>query len=421
MFKTLRAVEYSELMVLFLVQGAALGMWTVPLSRVLDAHGLHAIKPFAFAASAVAAFVSPLIFGAMADRQASPARVLGGLSLATGGAMALATTAIMLGWSWWVVLLLIQFHALCASPTFGLASTIAFSRVVDSKKEFGPIRAMATFGWMAGCWLISALRADASPVAGYTGAAMWLVVAAFTMFFSGPERLKSTGPVSWRQRLGLDALTLLKNRDHRVVFITTALFAIPLAGFYPYTPTHLRDLGFERTTAWMSIGQVTEIVGMFSLGALLLKWRLKWIFTFGLAFGVLRFALSALDRKWWLIAGVTLHGCSFTLVLITAQIYLDQRIDSAWRARAQALLTLMNGGFGNLLGYLGTGWWFNACTEEAATHWPPFWSGLSLTVAAVMIYFLIAYHGRGVGLHPAPETQEALKSSSPSFPSSSSI
>ena len=71
------------MVVLFFLQGAALGMWIVPLSTVLDAHGLHAIKPFAFAATALAAFLSPLIFGAMADRQASPVIVLRGLSLAT--------------------------------------------------------------------------------------------------------------------------------------------------------------------------------------------------------------------------------------------------------------------------------------------------------------------------------------------------
>src|SRR5262249_6530985 len=68
--------EYIELVVLFFVHGAALGMWFVPLSTVLDGHGLHAIKPYAFAASAVAAFVSPLFFGAMADRHASPVVVL---------------------------------------------------------------------------------------------------------------------------------------------------------------------------------------------------------------------------------------------------------------------------------------------------------------------------------------------------------
>jgi len=67
-----------ELVALFFLQGAALGMWFVPLSNVLDAHGLHDIRPLAFAASALAAFISPLIFGAMADRHASPVLVLRG-------------------------------------------------------------------------------------------------------------------------------------------------------------------------------------------------------------------------------------------------------------------------------------------------------------------------------------------------------
>ena len=85
----------------------ALGMWFVPLSTVLDAHGLHQIKPYAFATSALAAFVSPLLFGAMADRHLGPVRVLRGLSIATALAMALATTAIQLGWNAWLVLGLI--------------------------------------------------------------------------------------------------------------------------------------------------------------------------------------------------------------------------------------------------------------------------------------------------------------------------
>src|SRR3989442_1778816 len=157
-------------MALFFIQGAALGMWIVPLSRVLDAHGLQAIKPYAFASSALAAFVSPLIFGAMADRHVSPVKVLRWVSLATAAAMALASTAIQLRWNPWLVLALIQLHALCSSPTWSIASTIVFARLADAKKEFGPVRAMATLGWMAGCWLVSALNADASALAGYSGA-----------------------------------------------------------------------------------------------------------------------------------------------------------------------------------------------------------------------------------------------------------
>ena len=385
-------------------------MWFVPLSNVLDTHGLHEIKSYAFATSAIAAFISPLIFGAMADRHASPVKVLRGLALATAGAMALATTAIQLRWSPWLVLALIQLHALCSSPTWSISSTIVFARLEDAKKEFGPIRAMATLGWMAGCWLVSWLNADSSTLAGYTGAVTWLGVVTFTFFLPVLETPPSAEHLTLRQRLGLDALTLLKNPDHRVVFITVALFAIPLCGFYPFTPPHLRELGLQRTSAWMTLGQVTEIISMFMLGGLLLKWRLKWIFACGLGFGVLRFALSAINGKAWLLAGVVLHGCSFTLVLITAQIYLDQRVEAAWRARAQALMALMNGGVGNLIGYLGTGWWFAACARPTGTQWSLFWGGLAVTVAAVLVYFLTAYRGRTqIAPSPPPVAPDTTK------------
>jgi len=206
-------LEKSELTALFFLHGMALGIWFVPLSRVLDAHGLQGIKPFAFATSALAAFVSPLIFGAMADRHASPVKVLRGLAVATALAMALASTAIKLRWNPWLVLGLIQLHALC---------------------------------------------------------------------------------------------------------------------------------------------------------------------------------------------------CSFTLVFITAQIYLDERVDPAWRARGQALMSLMGSGVGQLIGYLGAGWWFLACGSPAGMRWPLFWAGVSAGCGAVLLYFLIAYHGIGAGLAPARKVESGV-------------
>src|SRR4051812_446811 len=128
-------------------------MWLVPLSAVLEANGLAQIRPYAFAASGVAAFVSPLLFGAMADRHASPVKVMRWLALATAAAMALASTAIRTGAGPWAVLAAIQVHAFCSAPLWGLASTIVLARLADAKKEFGPLRATATIGWMGGCLL----------------------------------------------------------------------------------------------------------------------------------------------------------------------------------------------------------------------------------------------------------------------------
>ncbi len=391
MLRTLRKAEYAELMILFFIQAAAMAIWFVPLGTILDAHGLNAIKPYAFAANAVAAFISPLMFGAMADRHVAPARVLRWLACATGITMAVIATAIQNGWPAWLVLALIQIFSLSYAPMFSISTALVLARLQDAKKEFGPVRALATIGWMGGALLIGLLNLDRSAFTGYLGAGFWLLVAGFTFFLPTLEIPKSAEHVAWHERLGLDALTLLKNRDTRVVFITTTLFNIPLCAFYPYAPTHLHDRGFAHTSAWMSLAQVSEIIAMFSLAWLLLNWRLKWIFACGLSLGVLRFALSACNTNQSLLLGIALHGASFVLVFITAQIYLEQRVDPAWRARAQALLTLMNGGVGNLLGYLGSGWWFAACGRPSGTQWPLFWGGLTAGVAGVLVYFLLAY------------------------------
>jgi MFS family permease len=394
MLSTLRKTEYAELMILFFIQAVAMAIWFVPLGPILDAHRMHFIKPFAFAASAVAAFISPLMFGAMADRHVPPATVLRWLALATSLMTAVIATAIRFGWNPWLVLAFIQIFSLSYAPMFSISTALVLARLVDAKKEFGPIRSMATFGWMGGALLIGALSLDRSAFADYLGAVIWLLVATFTYFLPTLEVPITDEHLTWHERLGLDALTLLKDHDTRVIFITTTLLNIPLSAFYPYAPAHLHDLGFAHTSAWMGLAQTTEVIAMFSLGWLLLNWRLKWIIVGGLGFGVLRFALSAVNTPAALLLGIALHGASFVMVFITAQIYLEKHVDPAWRTRAQALMTLLNGGVGSLIGYLGTGWWFAICTPHVITHWPLFWGGLSAMVTGVIIYFLASYHGR---------------------------
>ena len=383
-----------------------MGMWFVPLGSVLDGNGYGdvrifgfslSVKALAFATSGLSAFISPLIFGALADQRIAPVRLLRGLALATGCAMFAASTSIHLKWHPLAVLALIQIHALCSTPTWSISTTIVFSRIGDARKQFGPIRSMATVGWVVGCVIVSAMNADRSALAGYGGSLAWMGVLAFTFTLTPIEPPAITTHLTWKQRLGLDALSLLRNRDHRVVFITAALYNIPLAAFYPYSPTHLRELGLTHTSAWMTLGQVTEVIAMFSLAGMLARWRLKHIFLTGIGFGVLRYALCALDGEFWLLAGITMHGFAFAFFFITTQIYLEQRVEAQWRARAQALFVLMYSGFGNTLGYLGCGWWFRTSTSGTVTNWPWFWGGLAVSVAGVFIVFALAYKGRGAG------------------------
>ncbi len=393
MQSTNRWVAYGELGTLFFLHGAAMSMWFVPLTSVLDAYGLHGIKPYAYATFGLAAFVSPLLFGAMADLHLGPVRVLRWVAAGVAISLALLSTAIDQHFDRWLVLSLTQVLTLFAAPTWSLTNTIVLAALANPSREFGPVRALGTLGWMAGCWVVSALNLDSSTLAGYCGCVTWLAVSCFTLLLPSVAPPKLPEPLSLRRLLGVDSLLLLKNRDHRAVFTTAALATIPLAAFYPYTPPHLRELGLERTAAWMTLGQVTEILAMLSLSTLLAKWRLKWIFVAGLVCALWRYIFCALNGKAWLLAGVSLHGFAFTLFFITAPIYLDSRVDPKWRARAQALMVLMTSGLGNLAGYLMSGWWFKACERPSGTQWPLFWGGLAGGVALVLAYFLITYRG----------------------------
>src|SRR6267378_2603759 len=82
----------------------------------------------------------------------------------------------------WLVLLMIQIFYFSYAPMFSISSALILARLQNAQKEFGPIRSLATIGWMSGCLLVSGLNVDSSVIAGYLGAAMWLGVAIFTFY-----------------------------------------------------------------------------------------------------------------------------------------------------------------------------------------------------------------------------------------------
>lgn len=376
-----------------------MGMWFVPLSNILNAHGFASIVPLVMACTGVSAFISPLIVGALADQRVPPARLLRWLCFGTAFLLAATAFAIEARWAPMWVLALAQALSLVSSPVWGLSTSIVLAELQNPSREFGPIRAAATAGWMVGGWIVSlVLHADTSTLSAFVAAGLWVLVGLLTWALPHARPPNEQEHRTWRQILGLDALDLLRHRDHRMVFITAALYSAPLAAFYPYVALHLRDLGVENVSAVMSLGQVTEGLVMLLLAGLLARVRLKWVFLSGIGIGVVRYVWFAFDSRAWLIGGIVLHGLAFTLYFITLQIYLEDRIDPRWRARAQALLTLLMNGFGYLSGILASGWWHERSQTGGHTDWPQFWQGLTLATLLVFLFFALRYRGR----HSAP-------------------
>lgn len=382
---------------LFFLQWGAPGLWTVCFSNVLRTHGLGAYVPYAFACSALSAFISPLFVGAMADRSTPPSKLLRYLNLLSGALLALSFLAVENAWGGGVMLGFMLAHALCASPNFSLATSLVLASLDNPGKNFGPLRLWGTVGWAVAGWFISlVLHADASPLSGYTAAAAYVLLSLLTFAMKDPP-ISAQVPKArgWRERLGLDALKLLGHHDHRMVFLTTVLFTVPLAAVFPYAPIHLAQAGASAPAATMALGQVVEVLCLLAMGSLWTRVRLKWIFVAGMVAALLRFLTMATGQLPWMTLGVSLHGLCYALFYITGQIYLAERIDPAWKTRAQALLSLLINGVGNLSGYLLCGWWYQACSSGEKTQWSLFWLVLCACTSGVAMYFVISYHGIG--------------------------
>ena len=154
----------------------------------------------------------------------------------------------------------------------------------------------------------------------YLGAAVWLLVAAFTYFLPQLE-------VPHVRRTYFVART---PRPRRLDAVEGPRHARHLHHHHAASTSRSRHfIRMRRRTCTTSASahQRVDEPGA-SLGNhracsawawLLLNWRLKWIFTCGLAIGVVRFAFSAMNTKTGLLLGIGLHGASFALVFITAQ------------------------------------------------------------------------------------------------------
>lgn len=382
---------------MFFLLGMSPGFYVPALTNLLTAKSLGPdIIRWAWLTGPVAALLSPVCVGALADNRFAAQKVLAWIGIASALLMGLAFLCLELPVSPWVFVALMFASAVVAAPMWSMLASISMAHLRAGPKEFPIVRLGGTVGWFCAGFVTSyLLEADGTVVSGYAAAAVRLVggLVAFCLPHTPPPGRSR----SLRTLMGLDAFRLLRERDHLVFFVVTALLSIPLSAFYMWAPRHLADLGDTRATATMALGQISEIVAMLVMASLMTRMRVKTLLGLALVLSALRYFLfawsGAADTRTGLVIGISLHGMCYTFYFITAQLFIDRRVPQGMRSQAQGLISLFSNGIGSLVGTIAVARLHEAVVVADGGGWIVYWMILGGSIAAITVGFLLTYVG----------------------------
>lgn len=336
------------------------GAWFVPLWQYLDKLGFSATQiAWSYSCTGIAAIVSPVLVGVIADRYFSAQKVLAFLH-AAGAVVLLAITEQTVFSSFLPLLLL---YALLYMPTVAITNSIAFRNLEHTARDFPRVRVLGTIGW-----IFSGIAVGFVPtMLGFSDisttnvpftvtAVASILLAIYAVFLPDTPPQSSGNEIDLKELLGLNALGLLKDKAFSVFALCSFLFCIPLAFYYQFANGYLTQVGLANATGWMSLGQVSEIFFMISLPFFLKRYGIKRVLLLGLVTAAVRYGFFMIGGTENLLVyallfgGILLHGASYDFYFVTAYIYTDRKAPAHMRSAAQGLLTLICMGLGALVG-----------------------------------------------------------------------
>jgi nucleoside transporter len=397
----------AQLSIMMFLEFFIWGGWFVTmgtyLGNTLGASGQEAGT--AYSTQSWGAIIAPFIIGLIADRFFNAEKILAVLHLVGAVLMYMLATAVDFDHFYPYLL----GYMILYMPTLALVNSVSFNQMDDPAKDFSKIRVWGTIGWIvAGLAISYAFGWDSEE--GVASGALRntfmmcsiasLALGLFSIFLpKTPPSGKGQKTANIGELLGLDALSMLKDRNFLVFFLSSILICIPLAFYYSQANPFLTEVGMTNPTGKMTIGQISEVFFMLLLPIFLTRFGIKKTLLLGMAAWVLRYVLFAYGdtdgKGFMLILGIAMHGICYDFFFVSGQIYTDAKAGERFKSAAQGLITLATYGVGMLIGFEVAGRItdkYATVLEEATTHdWTAIWTIPAVFAGIVFVLFLLTF------------------------------
>jgi len=384
------------------------GAWFVTLGTFLGsnlgASGLQIAN--VFSTQSWGAIIAPFIIGMIADRYFNAERILGILHLI--GAFLMYQMATSTGFTEFYPYVL--GYMILYMPTLSLVNSVSFRQMKNPEKEFSNIRVFGTIGWIVAGLSISYLfKWDSSQGIQdgllqntfFLGAGASLILGLFSFILpkTPPIRVNKNEKASISKMLGLDAISMLKDKNYLIFFVSSVLICIPLPFYYQYANPFLAEIGLENPTGKMTIGQISEALCLLLLPVFFARFGFKKTILVGMLAWVVRYLLFAYgdagELTFMLIIGIALHGICFDFFFVAGQIYTDKKAGVENKSAAQGLITLATYGVGQLIGFWVAGYvddYYSPVKDSSiALFWNNLWIVPAIIAAIVFLFYMLFF------------------------------